>query len=179
MFDALIFTAGDAEPAARTLATLVEGVAEGMLGRATLVSPSLDPALKELAEAAGCGLAAGVAAEALAKTLAVHVTTPHALVLDAGALLPRGWPNALSDELRRAGGLTPDMALLFRPAQTADWLRLLFAVSVRGRMPFGHGGIAPRHRLVDPRYRGGPVKSHGPMHMSVMRTERTVEAART
>lgn len=177
MFDAVVFAKADAKAAARTLASLVEGAVEGSLGRVTLISATRDAAIEALAEASGCGLAAGVAPEALAATLAERIATPHALAAEAGALMLPGWPAALDAELRREGGLSPDMALLFRPESTADWLKLVFAVSVKGRMPLDHGALVPRRRLIDPRYRGGPVKSFGPMHMSAMRVGRVPSPA--
>jgi hypothetical protein len=87
MFDAVIFSGRDPEAAARTMACLVEGVVEGMLQRVLVVSRETSAELEKLADASGCRLEQGVAADKLPSVLAVHLETPHILAFDAGALL--------------------------------------------------------------------------------------------
>jgi hypothetical protein len=161
MIDALVIArppqgpGTSAEAAARTLATLVEGVVEGLLGRVALVGPDADPELRRLAEAAGCALAADPAA--LSGRAAGWL-----LALPAGTLLLSGWPARLEDSLRR--GLAPGEALAFRP-EDAGWTEPLRNLMRPGRMPAGGllpgGGLAALRLNADPLRWTGRVRRGG------------------
>lgn len=166
MYDAIVL-AQEAEPAARTLSTLVEGAVEGLLNHVLLVSERQSDDLAALADAAGCRCELGVSPDVLPEALKRHLVTPHALAFQAGAVLPAGWPGRLRDEFRRRGQPDPEMSLLFRPEKRLEAWRLIAAVSLRGRMPLGHGALLPRVRLIGG-LRNGMVKSHGPMHLTEM-----------
>ena len=166
MYDAIVL-AQEAEPAARTLSTLVEGAVEGLLNHVLLVSHRESEELAALADAAGCRCELGIAEAALPEALKRHLVTPHALAFQAGAVLPAGWPGRLRDELRRRGQPDPEMSLLFRPERRLEAWKLIAAVSLRGRMPLGHGALLPR-ALLTAGLRDGMVKSHGPMHLTEM-----------
>ncbi len=174
MFDAVMFSGANAEPAARTLSGLVEGVVEGVLSRVLVVSDQNSPALEKLADASGCRLEQDVSADRLASVLATHLETEHVLAFEAGALLPAGWPSLLAVEFQRRGKPGTAVSLAFRPDALADRLRLLFAISTRGRIPLAHGALLPKARLTDGVYRGGPVKTYGPIHMTQMSMGRMV-----
>jgi hypothetical protein len=166
MYDAIVL-AQEAEPAARTLSTLVEGAVEGLLNHVLLVSDRDSPDLAALADAAGCRCELSVAHDALAEALKRHLVTSHALAFAAGAVLPAGWPGRLRDELRRRGQPDAEMSLLFRPERRLEAWKLIAAVSLQGRMPLGYGALLPRARLIGG-LKGGRVKSHGPMHLTEM-----------
>ncbi len=166
MYDAVIFADADPEPAARTLSSLVEGAVEGLLNHVVVISASESEGLSALADAAGCRLELGVTEPKLPEALRRHLVTPHTLAFAAGALPPVGWPARLKDELRRRGDPDPEMALLFRPERRREAWKLIAQVSLRGRMPLAHGALVPRSLL--PGYRGGLIKSHGPMHITEM-----------
>ncbi len=166
MYDAVIFAEADPEPAARTLACLVEGAVEGLLNHVVLVSAVESDGLTALADAAGCRLEMGVSEQGLPEALRRHLVTPHTLAFAAGTLLPVGWPARLRDEFRKRGEPDPEMALLFRPERRREAWKLIARVSLRGRMPLTHGALVPRALL--PGYRAGSIKSHGPMHISEM-----------
>jgi hypothetical protein len=168
MFDCIVFSGPDPEPAARTLAGLVEGVVDGVLGRMLLVSAAAGGELSMLADASGCRLEQGVSPERLCEVLAGHLTTPHALAFEAGALLPAGWPQLLQQELQRRGEPGTAVALAFRPEALAARLRLIAAIGVRGRLPLAYGALLPKARLTDRGFKGGPVKTYGPIHMTQM-----------
>jgi hypothetical protein len=147
MFDVVVIAEADAEPAARSLATLVEGVVDGMLRRAVLLSSAENDGLRGLADAAGCRLVAGVPAGGFGAALTPHLETPHVLALAAGALLPPGWPELLRQAQRQSGAPAEDMALAFRPAGLAARLRLRAAIIGRARLPLTHGALVPRASL--------------------------------
>jgi hypothetical protein len=174
MFDAVIFSGRDPEAATRTMASLVEGVVEGMLQRVLVVSRECSDDLEKLSDASGCRLAQGIAAEKLAGILAGHLQTPHILTFEAGALLPMGWPQLLQREFQRRGQPDAVVSLAFRPENLGDRLRLIANISVRGRVPLAYGALVPRSLLADTGYGGGAVKSHGPIHMTQMSVARVV-----
>jgi hypothetical protein len=174
MFDAVIFSGRDPEAAARTMACLVEGVVEGMLLRVLVVSAERDTDLGKLSDASGCRLEQGVAADKLAGVLAAHLQTPHVLAFEAGALFPPGWPQLLQREFQRRGQPDAEVALAFRPDSLGDRLRLIARIGIRGRVPLTYGALLPRERLTDKAYRGGAVKSHGPIHLTQMSVARMV-----
>jgi hypothetical protein len=166
MYDAVIFAEADPEPAARTLACLVEGAVEGLLNHVLVISATQSEELAALADAAGCRVELGVTGDRLPEALKRHLVTTHTLAFAAGALPPAGWPARLRDEFRKRGEPDPEMALLFRPERRREAWKLIAKVSLRGRMPLAHGALVPRFLL--PGYRAGSIKSHGPMHISEM-----------
>jgi hypothetical protein len=174
MFDAVIFSGRDPEAAARTMASLVEGVVEGMLQRVLVVSAESDADLEKLSDASGCRLEQGVAVDRLSAVLAAHLQTPHVLAFDAGALLPPGWPQLLQREFQRRGQPDTEVALAFRPEGLGDRLRLITRIGIRGRVPLTYGALLPRSRITDKAYRGGAVKTHGPIHLTQMSVARMV-----
>jgi hypothetical protein len=174
MYDAVIFSGADPEPAARTLSGLVEGVVEGIVGRVLVVCEHSSPELEKLADASGCRLALAVSPGQLAGALAAHLETPHVLAFEAGALLPAGWPSLLALEFQRRGKPGAAVSLAFRPEILTDRLKLLFEISTRGRIPLAHGALLPKARLTDGVYLGGPVKAYGPIHMTHMSMGRMV-----
>ncbi len=174
MFDAVILSGRDPEAAARTMACLVEGVVEGMLHRVLVVSTERSADLEKLSDASGCRLEQGVAADRLSAVMATHLQTPHVLAFEAGALLPPGWPTLLQREFQRRGQPDAGVSLAFRPEGLGDRLRLIARIGVRGRVPLTYGALVPRAHLVDKTYRGGAVKTHGPIHMTQMSVARVV-----
>jgi hypothetical protein len=174
MFDAVIFSGKDPEAATRTMASLVEGVVEGMLLRVLVVSGERSDDLERLADASGCRLEQGVAAEKLPGILAAHLQTPHVLAFDAGALLPPGWPQLLQREFQRRGQPDAEVALAFRPEGLGDRLRLILRIGAGGRVPLTYGALIPRAQLLDKAYRGGAAKTHGPIHLTQMSVARMV-----
>jgi hypothetical protein len=147
MFDAVVIAGADAEPAARSFATLVEGVVDGMLRRAVLLSPVESDGLRAIADAAGCRLVAGVTPDGFGEALRAHLETPHVLALAAGALLPAGWPERLRLALQRSGAPPAATALAFRPAGLVARIGLRAAIAGRARLPLTHGALAPRAAL--------------------------------
>jgi hypothetical protein len=174
MFDAVIFSGKDPEAAARTMAFLVEGVVEGMLRRVIVISAEAGRDLEKLADASGCRLEQAVAPEQIPAILAAHIETPHVLAFEAGALLPPGWPVLLMREFQRRGQPDADVSLAFRPEKLSDRLRLIARIGVRGSVPLAHGALVPKARLTDGAYRGGPVKTMGPIHMTQMSVGRII-----
>jgi hypothetical protein len=124
--------------------------------------------LEKLADASGCRLEQGVTADRLSGVLATHIQTPHVLAFDAGALLPTGWPQLLQREFQRRGQPDAGVALAFRPEGLRDRLKLIARIGIRGRIPLTYGALLPQARLADRAYRGGAVKSHGPIHLTHM-----------
>jgi hypothetical protein len=174
MFDAVMFSGADPEPAARTLSGLVEGVVEGIIGRVLVVCEHSSPELERLADASGCRLEQGIVPDQLAGVLAGHLETSHVLAFEAGALLPAGWPSLLALEFQRRGQPGTAVSLAFRPEILVDRLKLMFAISTRGRVPLLHGALLPKARLTDSVYLGGPVKTFGPIHMTQMSMGRMI-----
>jgi hypothetical protein len=166
MFDAIIFSGKDPEAAARTMAFLVEGVVEGMLRRVIVISQEAGRDLEKLADASGCRLEQAIAPERISTILAAHLETPHVLAFEAGALLPPGWPTLLMREFQRRGQPDAEVSLAFRPERLAERLRLIAGIGIRGRVPLAYGALVPKSRLTDGAYRGGAVKTRGPIHMT-------------
>jgi hypothetical protein len=163
MFDAVVIAGAEEERAARTLATLVEGVVDGVLQRVVLLSAADTDGLRRLADAAGCRAALGVAQGGFGEALKPHLATPHALALAAGALLPPGWPEALRQELLRRGAPGLDQAIALRPATLAMHLRLAAAMTGRRRTPLAHGALAPRTSLTARGFDGSAVQGRARM----------------
>jgi hypothetical protein len=174
MFDAVIFSGKDPEAATRTMAGLVEGVVDGMLQRVIVISTQSSDGLETLADASGCRLEQGVEAENLSGVLATHLQTPHVLAFDAGALLPPGWPLLLQREFQRRGQPDAEVSLAFRPEGLGDRLRLIARIGIRGRIPLAYGALVPRVHLLAKTYRGGAVRTHGPIHLTQMSVGRMV-----
>lgn len=173
MFDAVIISDADPEPAARTFATLVEGVVEGVVRRATLLSSHDVPGLRTLADAAGCRLALGIPSADFGAELKAHLETPHVIALQAGALLPTGWPNRLRQELQRRGAPPADAGLAFRPERLLARFGVLATLVGRGRLPLRHGALVPRGALTNQRFDGLAV----PTGNRWVSTQITVERA--
>jgi hypothetical protein len=159
MFDAVVIAGADAEPAARTFATLVEGVVEGVVRRATLVSHADNAGLRALADAAGCRTILGIARGGFGEALDGRLETAHVIALAAGALLPPDWPTRLRQDLQRRGPPPPDAGLAFRPERLAARLRVTAALTSRSRLPLGHGALAPRAALADRGFDGCSVRT--------------------
>jgi hypothetical protein len=147
MFDAVVVSTAGPEAAARTLGTLVEGVVEGVLRRVVLASAADDPALRKLADEAGCRLAVAAVPGELGRQLSEHLETPHVLVAAGGALLPPGWPDALARELQRRGAPDAQAGFAFRPSGIAARLRLQTALMGGRRVAVAHGALVPRGAL--------------------------------
>ncbi len=174
MFDAVIFSGKNPEAAARTMAFLVEGVAEGMLRRVVVLSGESGPDLERLADASGCRLEQAVAPERIPDILASHIETPHVLTFAAGALLRPGWPVLLMREIQRRGQPDDEVTLAFCPERLGERLGLIARIGLQGRVPLTHGALLPRLQLTDAGYRGGAVRTRGPIHMTEMRVGRMV-----
>jgi hypothetical protein len=168
VFDAVIIAATDAEPAARTLATLIEGVVEGVLGRAILLAPRETDDLLRLADAAGCRFVAPVAGEMLRP----HLATAHVLAVRAGALLAPGWPEMLRRELARRGAPGEGRALAFRPAALGATVRLQ-ALAAGRRVPLDHGALAPRALVTAHGFDGSSLKAQRVTIAAHLRVSRT------
>jgi hypothetical protein len=159
MFDAVVITAADPEPAARSFATLVEGVVEGVVRRVTLLSAHDSRELRLLANAAGCRMALGVATGGFGEALKDGLETPHVIALAAGALLPAGWPDMLRHELQRRGAPPPTAGLAFRPDALAARLRVMAALTGRRRLPLRHGALVPSAALTARSFDGFAVET--------------------
>jgi hypothetical protein len=159
MFDAVVIAGADAEPAARTFATLVEGVVEGMVRRATLISHDDSAGLRTLADAAGCRIALGVPQGGFGDALKEHLETPHVIALAAGALLPPDWPTRLRQDLQRRGAPPVDAGLAFRPDGLVQRLRVMAALTSRGKLPLSHGALTPRAALIGRGFDGVAVST--------------------
>jgi hypothetical protein len=157
MFDAVVIAGADAEPAARTFATLVTGVVEGVVRRATLLSHEDTPELRTLADAAGCRLALGIPKGGFGEALKDHLETAHVITLSAGALLPPDWPNRLRQDLQRRGAPPADAGLAFRPDGLVARLRVTAALTGRARLPLAHGALTPRASLMGRGFDGASV----------------------
>ncbi len=172
MFDAVIFSGPVAEPATRTLATLVEGVAAGFIGKVTVVSPQRSDELAALADASGCQIIMGEEGAGLREHLSKKLTTAHVLALGAGVLLPAGWPDRMKAEFAARGNPDSGIALLFEPEGLQDRLKLIFNQMVRGRFPFDYGALVPRRQFIETAYDGRPMRVMGPVQMSRLRVTR-------
>jgi hypothetical protein len=155
MFDALVVSGEDPLPAARTFGALVEGVVEGAIRRAVLLSPADTDALRKLGDEAGCRMVLGASAPGAA--LAGAFETDHVLALEAGAVLPQGWPHLLRQELQRHGAPRRDAGLAFRPAALPARLRLSAAVTLGRPVPLAYGALAPRAAVMARTFDGRSV----------------------
>jgi hypothetical protein len=159
MFDAVVIAAADPEPAARSFATLVEGVVEGMVRRVTLLSAHDSKELRLLADAAGCRTALGTPPTGFSEALKDGLETQHVIALAAGALLPAGWPDMVRHELQRRGAPPSTAGLAFRPDALVARLRVMAALTGRRRLPLGHGALAPRAALTGRSFDGSAVET--------------------
>lgn len=112
MLTAIIDAKADPAALAATLAPLVRGVVEGMIGSAVLVTPTRDSAIEDIADSGGCRvLVAPRWEDGFARAIAGH-SGSGVLLLDTGVLLgPEFWP-VLSDQLPLLG----DRPAVTRPA---------------------------------------------------------------
>ncbi|MGL4240232.1 MAG: hypothetical protein ACRCTI_03880 [Beijerinckiaceae bacterium] len=172
MFDVVIVSGPDPDAAARTLATLVEGVVEGLLRRAILASTADGADLRRLADEAGCRAAAGVAESDLGRTIADLSETPHLLVMKAGALVPPGWTDMLYQDLKRRGPPAIDSGVAFRPAALPARLRIAAAMATARPMPLDHGAIVPRAALRHRSFNGERVPTARGWRMARLTVER-------
>jgi hypothetical protein len=173
MFDAVVIATADPTPAARTFATLVEGVVAGMVRRVTLLSAADGEGLSALADASGSRAALAVPVAAFGDALRGHLDTGHVIALEAGALLPADWPNRLKEELQRRGEPPPDAGLAFRPAALAARLRLHAALAARRRIPLRHGVLAPKAALLARGFDGVSAPAGGRWIIGRITVERT------
>ncbi len=173
MFDAVIFSGPDPERAARTLAGLIEGVIDGLLRRVLVVSASQSADLEKLADASGCRLEQGVAADLLAKVLAEHLETPHVLAFEAGALLEPGWTVLLNRAFQRHGLPAADAALAFRPESLPERLHLRWIAMPLRRLPLTHGLLVPRGRLTAPGFDSRTVRLSGRVRLAPLTVARS------
>jgi hypothetical protein len=176
MFDVVVISPAGPELAARTFAGLVEGVVDGLVRRAVLLSSQESEGLRRLADAAGCRLEAGIAATGFGEALKAHLETAHVLVFTAGALLPPGWPDLLQHEFQRRGALGPAEGLAFRPTGLGARLRLMAALAGRSRVPLAHGALLPKGALTGRGFDGASAKALGPVQVTQMAVERMVIA---
>jgi hypothetical protein len=173
MFDAVIFSGPDPERAARTLAGLIEGVIDGLLGRALVVSQWQSADLDKLADASGCRLEQGVETEHLPAVLAAQIKTPHVLAFEAGALLEPGWPVHLNRMFQRHGLPAGDGAIAFRPENFGPRMVLRWIALSAGRLPLTHGLLLPRSCLVTPGVTGQTARVSGKIRMAPMTVARS------
>lgn len=131
-----------AEPAAATLATLVEGVVAGALARVALWPRVRDKALESLAEEAGCALLDGAGHPAY-----LPFSAPHLLVLPGGALLSPGWPATLEAEARRIGLPGPESIWIMPDSGGFSMPIVRVLARIQGRVPLRSGLVMPRAML--------------------------------
>ncbi len=174
MFDAVVVSGSDPEPAARTFGTLVEGVVAGLVRRAVLLSAYDNEGLRALADAAGCRLAAALPTAHLGDAVREHVETDHVIALAAGALLPPDWPNRLRQDLQRRGAPPPDAGLAFRPDGLAARLHVAAALTGRRRVPLRYGVLAPKASLAARTFDGTHVPTGARWAMAQLTVERAV-----
>lgn len=147
MFDAVVIAGADPEPAARTFATLVPGVVDGVVRRATLLSAHDSPELRMLADAAGCRTAFGVRQGCFGESLREHLETGHVIALTGGALLPPDWPGRLRQELQRRGAPPVEAGLAFRPERLVARLGVMATLMGRRKLTLDHGALTPKAAL--------------------------------
>lgn len=120
MLSVLIETRNDEEGLARTLASLVGGVVEGMVREVIVCDLGSTDQTAKVAEHAGCryltagGIGAGIAA----------AKGDWMLVLEPGARLVEGWADVVADHIAHSG-----KPARFSPARGArkSWFRTLFS----------------------------------------------------
>jgi hypothetical protein len=154
MFDALVLAHQDPAPAARTLATLVEGVV-------AIVALGAGVALDPLADAAGCGIVRAMDIPTLSSVL----STPHVIVLPAGALLPPGWPDQLASDLTRFGAPGALESVFFRPEALAARARLGVSTWI-GRYALSHGALVPRSAVLTTGFNAVALRAPGAVRMA-------------
>ncbi|MFN3483663.1 MAG: hypothetical protein ACK4YX_11645, partial [Rhabdaerophilum calidifontis] len=128
MLTVIIDARPDPAALAATIAPLVRGVVEGIVGGAVLVAPAADRAVEEIADAAGCRvLVASRWPEGFARAVAGAGGSGFLLV-DTGLLIgPEFWP-ILADRLP----LLQDRPAVTRPAaRPGFWKSRIKAPSVR------------------------------------------------
>ncbi len=119
MLSVLIETRNDEEGLARTLASLVGGVVEGVVREVIVCDLGSTDQTAKVAEHAGCRhLSGGVAAGAAA------AKSDWLLVLEPGARLVEGWADVVADHVAHSG-----KPARFSPARgaRAPWYRRLFS----------------------------------------------------
>ncbi len=173
MYDAVIFSNADPAASARTLATLVEGVVEGMLGRMIVVADAGNDGFEKLTDAAGCILVVANTPADIPALLKKHLTTGHVLAFKSGALLPSGWPAILKSEIRKHGHPYPEGAFAFRPPTKKTFLTMAVSLTIRQKMTLTHGGLVPRDWLLHPMFVGDTLRPPGPVHMVRIVVENT------
>jgi hypothetical protein len=167
MFDVIIFANTAVEPVAQTLATLVEGVVADSVKRVIVVAPLPHEELSKLADSVGCEIMALSPGDALVSQLLDTLTTQHTLTLNAGALLPPGWPELVQAEFRQRGMPGSAVAVLFKPEPMIEWVKLLFLQTVKGRFSPNYGALIPRTQLLSSELNGIGIKvMNGPVQMS-------------
>jgi hypothetical protein len=166
MFDAVVFSGPDPERAARTLAGLIEGVIDGLLGRVLVVSASRSADLEKLADASGCRLEQGIAGDRLAHVLSSHLETPHVLAFEAGALLEPGWPIKLNRLFQRHGLPVADSTIAFQPENLGSRMKLRLVAIPLGRLPLTYGLLLPKSRLTASGFDGSIVKVSGRVRLA-------------
>ncbi|MGL4635254.1 MAG: hypothetical protein ACRCWF_04675 [Beijerinckiaceae bacterium] len=166
MYDAVILADANPTASARTLATLVEGVVEGMLGRVVVLASAENDAFAKLTDAAGCSLVIAETGAQIPGALKDHLSTSHVLAFKAGAILPPGWPALLKAEIHKHGHPYPEGAFAFRPPTRKTFLTMAFSITVRQKMTLVHGGLVPRSWLLDETFAGDTLKPPGPVHMT-------------
>lgn len=135
MFTAIIRARPHSLALAATLAPLVRGVVQGLVGSAILVAEQDHPDLQEIADSAGCRvLLAPTWAEGFARAVAQASGSP-VLVLDTGLLLAQDFWPLLADRLPMMG----DRPAATRPAAGKGALLPLrrFIGRMNGRLDAG------------------------------------------
>jgi hypothetical protein len=173
MYDAVVFSNTNPAASARTLATLVEGVVEGMLGRVVVVASAGLDGFEKLTDAAGCLLVVVDRPAEIPVRLKEHLTTSHVLAFQGGALLPPGWPSLLKAEIHKQGHPPPEGTFAFRPSTTKTFLTMAVSLTVRQKMTLAHGGLVPKACLLHPAFLGDTLHPPGPVHMAKIVVENT------
>lgn len=136
MLSVLIETRNDEEALARTLASLVGGVVEGMVREVIVCDLGSVDQTAKVAEHAGCrylaagGIGAGIAA----------AKSDWLLLLEPGARLVEGWADVVADHIAHSG--KPARFSSARGARM-PWFRTLFA----RRNPVANGLVVSRNQL--------------------------------
>ncbi|WP_099865233.1 glycosyl transferase [Pararhizobium haloflavum] len=142
MISVLIEARGPAEPLALTLAGLVSGAVEGLVGDVVILSGGEDGAIAELADAAGCRLAPLADLRAAIES----ARCDWLLMLEPGARLLPGWIEGAGEHIAHAGG-----PARFRHARSERG-SILSRFQER-RSPLAFGLLAPKRDVLalDPR----------------------------
>ena len=103
MFTAVIRARNEPLALAATLGPLVRGVVQGLVGSAILVAQEETPALREIADSAGCRiLVAPTWPEGFARAVAVTGGAPL-IVIDTGVMLGQEFWPLLADHMPLLG----------------------------------------------------------------------------